>query len=337
MVEIFRYLEINSVDSLLGIHDLFAFFHHDSSDLLPIKNKVGITLSNGNFLVKEGLLFQANTFIRALQSLQQQTNLSTSNDLTISSSLLDQYPILREIIRMFENFSSQLDQSFNTFKYTVIETIISNHDRAKTRYFYNDSIRDFASCVFILGGRNVYEFIRLNIPGFLPSLTVIQRLLDSTRSRIEEGEFRYNLMADHLLSQKTKFIFAAEDCTAVVPRIVYDVQANTFIGFTPYLEDGLPQINAFSTESFSELENWFNTLTKSHFLNLQMIQPINLNGASCSPFLLSAYGSDNHFTTEDILTKWMNIIHRCNEKDVKVVGFATDCDSRYLRSMRLLM
>ena len=337
MVEILRYLEINSADSLLCIQDLFAFFRHNSPDLVQMKNKVGITLSNGDFLVKEGLLFQANTFIQALRALQQQTNSSRFNDLIISSALLNQYPILREIIRMFENFSSQSDHSFNTFKYTVIETIISNHDCAKNRYSYSDPIRDFASCVFILGGRQVYEFIRFNIPGFLPSLPVIQRLLDSSSSRIEEGEFRYNLLFDYLLSQKTKFIFAAEDCTAVVPRITYDVQTNTFIGFTPNLEDGLPQINSFSTESFSELDTWFNTLTKSHLLNVQMIQPINLNNVSGSPFLLSAYGNDNHFTTEDILMKWMNIINRCTEQGVRVVGFATDCDSRYLRSMRLFM
>jgi hypothetical protein len=96
-------------------------------------------------------------------------------------------------------------------------------------------------------------------------------------------------------------------------------------------------MNSFSTESFSELENWFNTLTKSHLLNLQMIQPISLDSVSSSPFILSACGTDNRFTTEDILMKWMNIINQCNEQGVRVVGFATDCDSRYLRSMRLFM
>ena len=336
MVEILRYLEINSANCLINIQDLFAFFRHDSLDLLPMKNKVGITLSNGNFLVKEGLLFQANnTFSQTLHAIQQQRNSSTSNDMIISSAILDQHPILRDIIHMFTNSSSQSDHFFNTFKYTVIETIISHHHRAKARYSYNDSIRDFASCIFILCGRNVYEFIRINIPGFLPSLTIIQRLLDSTTSRIEEGEFRYNLMSDYLTSQKTDLIFIAEDCTVVVLRVIYDVKANTFIGFTPRLENGLPQVNSFSTESFCKLENWFNTLTKSRFLNLQMIQPINLNNVPSSSFFLAAYGSDNTFNTKDILLKWMNIVNQCNEKNVKVVGFATDSDSRYIRSMRL--
>jgi hypothetical protein len=336
MVEILQYLEVNSADSLLGIHDLFAFFHYDSPDLIPIKNKVGITLTNGSFLVKEGLLFQANSFIQKLQALQQ-TNLSMSNDLTISSSLLDRHPILRLIIPFFENSSSQPNDSSIRLKYTVVETIISNHDRAKTRYCYNDSIRNFASCIFILGGRNVYEFIRLNIPGLLPTLPIIQSLLDSTTNRVVEGDFRYDFMFDHLSLQKTNFIFASEDCTAVVPRIVYNVQLNTFIGFAPPLEDGLPKINTFSTESFSELENWFNTLNKSHYINLHMVQPINLDSTSCAPFLLSAYGTDNHFKSLDILMRWMNIINQCDKKGVKLVGYSTDCDARYLRAMRLLM
>jgi len=38
-------------------------------------------------------------------------------------------------------------------------------------------------------------------------------------------------MPNYLPLQKAKFIFAAEDCTAVVPKIIYDVPLNTFIGF----------------------------------------------------------------------------------------------------------
>jgi hypothetical protein len=97
--------------------------------------------------------------------------------------------------------------------------------------------------------------ICLNIPGLLANLTAIQSSINFSTNCIDEGEFRYDLMPDYLSLQKTKFIFAAEDCTAVVPKIIYDVPLNTFIGFAPHLEDGSPQINAFSTESFSELEN----------------------------------------------------------------------------------
>ena len=335
MVETLRYLEVTSAYCLLGIHDLFTFFHHDSPDLLPIKNKVGITLANGSFVVKEGLLFQANFFIQKLQAFQKK-NLTMSNGLTISSALLDRHPVLRLIISFFEN-SSQSNDSSVKFKYTVVETTIANHDRTKTRYCYNDSIRDLASCLFILGGRNVYEFIRLNIPGLFPSLPVIEASLDSTANRFVEGEFRYNLMFDHLPLQKTNFIFAYEDGTAVIPRITYDVQSNTFIDFAPHLKDGLPLINSFATDSFAELENWIYTSNKSYLLNLHMIQPITLNLDSSSPFVLFACGIDNHFTTLDILMRWMSIVNQCDKIGVKVVGYSTDCDTRYLRAMRLFI
>ena len=336
MVEILRYLEVNSADTLLGIIDLFQFFHYNSPDLLPIKKKVGITLTDGTFVVKEGLLFQANSFIQKLKTFQQE-NLSTSNDLIISPAFLNQNPILRLFINFLKNSSLHSNDFSSRFQHTVIETIISNFVRPKNHYCYNDSIRDFGSCLFILGGRHVYEYIRLNISGFLPSLPIIQASIDSTTNRIVEGEFRYDLLFDFLSCQKTNFIVLSEDCTGVVPRIEYNVHSNTFIGFSPRLEDGLPQINSFSTESFSKLENWFETLKKSRLLNLHMVQPINLISSSCSIFILSAYGTDNEFTTWDILMRWMSIINQCDKKGIKVLGFSTDCDARYLRSMRLLM
>lgn len=311
MVEILRYLEINSADALLDINDLFQFFRYNSPDLLPIKNKVGITLINGNFVVKEGLLFQANSFIQKLKIFQQE-NLSTSNDLIISPAFFDRNPILRVFINFLENSSLHSNDFSNKFRRTAIETIISNYVRSKNPYCYNDSIRDFGSCLFILGGRHVHEYIRINISGFLPSLPISQASIDSTTNRIVQEEFRYDLLSDFRLCQKTKFIFLSEDCTGVVPRIEYDVHSNTFIGFSPRLADGLPQTNSFSTESFNKLDDWFETLKKSHLLNFHMAQPISLVPSSCSTFILSAYGSDNEFMTLDILMRWTNIINQCD-------------------------
>ena len=141
ILEILRYLEINSADCLLNVQDLFG---HDSPELTPMKNKVGITLSKGNFLVQEDLLFQANTFMQTLHELQHS---STANDMAVSSALLNQHPILRDIIHVVQNLPSQSNRFLNIFKYTVIETIVSIHNRAKIHHSYNDSVRDFASCV----------------------------------------------------------------------------------------------------------------------------------------------------------------------------------------------
>ncbi|CAF2091322.1 unnamed protein product [Rotaria magnacalcarata] len=53
------------------------------------------------------------------------------------------------------------------------------------------------------------------------------------------------------------------------------------------------------------------------------------------PFLLSAYGVDNTFTAIDILRRWMYIFESCLDKGVRIVGFSTDADNKYLSAMRL--
>lgn len=337
MAQILRYLEVISADCLLGIPDLFAFFHQDSVDLLTMTKKVGIILTDGSFKVKEGLRFQADTFIQSLKVLQHHERYSETNQLTISSAFIDRYPIIRQIVKFFENDIPQPNNSRFAFTRTIIETIITNYNRANCRFSYTDSIREFAACLFILGGRNVYEFIRLNVSGLLPSLTTIQALIDTGTNHFQEGEFRYDAMCDYLSSNGSKLVFASEDCTSVIPKVTYDATSNSFIGFVPSLKNGLPEVNKFSTESFAELENWFSTIAKSHLLNVHMIQPIVSTSNTCSPFMLSAYGTDNCFKTQDIINRWTNMVNECLKKDIKLIGFATDADTRYLKAMRLLM
>ena len=271
MVDILRYLEVMSADCLLHI-DLFSFFHYDSPDLLAIKKKVGITLNDGSFKVKIGLSIQANNFIKSLKIFQQQEILLSSTDLLIPAALLDKYPIVRRIVQFFVDDSPERTDTRIKFKRELIETIIMNHYRAKYHFSYNSSMREFASVIFILGGRNLYEFIRMNIPGLLPSLSIIQSLIDSSTNYLQEGQYRYEAMYDYLSWKRSKFVFAAEDCTSVIPKITYNVHSNTFTGFTPPLKDGLPQVNTFSTESFSELEHWSSTLPISNLLNIHMVQ-----------------------------------------------------------------
>ena len=202
MVEILRYLEVTSADCLLGIPDLFAFFYQDSADLLTIKKTVEIVLSDGSFKVKDGLHFEADTFINSLKALQHHKLYSEINDLTIPTALINHYPVLQQIVKLFENDLLQTDDSRAAFKSTIIETMITNHGCAKCRFSYTNTIHEFAACLFILGGRNAYEFIRLNIPGLIPSLTTIQALIDRGTNHFQEGEFRHNAMCDYLPVQQ---------------------------------------------------------------------------------------------------------------------------------------
>ncbi|CAF4336673.1 unnamed protein product, partial [Rotaria sordida] len=93
-----------------------------------------------------------------------------------------------------------------------------------------------------------------------------------------------------------------EDCTSTLRRIVYDVRSNSFIGFTPPLnENGMPHIKYFRTNSIEDLKNWFEEKEMSRLLNLHMIQPICINNQISPSFALAAYRTNGKYTALDII------------------------------------
>jgi hypothetical protein len=66
-----------------------------------------------------------------------------------------------------------------------------------------------------------------------------------------------------------------------------------------------------------------------------MVQPLFSSNPYSSPFLLAAYVLSNKFEAVDVLHRWLWIFEKSREINVRVVAYSTDCDSRYLLSMRL--
>ncbi|CAF4175876.1 unnamed protein product, partial [Rotaria magnacalcarata] len=125
-----------------------------------------------------------------------------------------------------------------------------------------------------LAGRKAYEFLRINIPGSLPSLTTIQTKLAKEGLRAVEGEFRYNDMIKYMSTVNSKFAFCAEDRTTAERKIIYDTRSNSFVGFSPPLDEyGMPRMKYFQTDSIEDLQCWFEQEDISKLLNLYMIQP----------------------------------------------------------------
>lgn len=120
--------------------------------------------------------------------------------------------------------------------------------------------------------------------------------------------------------------------------VSYDAFEDCFIGFTPPLNNGLPPINRFRTNSYKELEQWFETVDRSTLVNANLIEPLltSVNSLVHSrPYIISAYGTDNKYSAIDVLRKWIYIRNELRKRDISVVGFSSDCDSRYLKSMQL--
>ncbi|CAM4761421.1 unnamed protein product [Rotaria magnacalcarata] len=203
---------------------------------------------------------------------------------------------------------------------------------------YDDKLKSFAICLYILGGKTTYEFVRLNLPGSLLNLTTIHSLIQNNDDNVTEGKFRFNKMAKYLNSFGVQHAYCAEDCTGVVRRIKYDTHTNSFIGFSTPLSGGVPSPCHFKTDSISELKLWMDKNGQAPLLNIHCVQAIPPPNQTVVPpsFVLAGYGTSSKYTSLDILRRWLFIHKNSIEQNVRILGFSTDADNKYFRAMRLM-
>lgn len=75
-------------------------------------------------------------------------------------------------------------------------------------------------------------------------------------------------------------------------------------------------------------------------MNVHLIEPLLTDITSSihsRPYILSAYGIDNTHSAYDTIRRWIYIYNQCKERNINVVGFSTDCDSRFFKAMRLAL
>ena len=150
----------------------------------------------------------------------------------------------------------------------LIANIFSNLKKMKNRYSYATAVQQFALSLFILGGRNCYEFLRLNLLGAFPHSSNLESIIRQKEMQMIEGEFRFQLVGDYLRSNKCQYAFSCEDCTSAISRIDYNAQCNSFIGLSSPLTNGVPQTNFFQTDDFAELRSWTEGFNGSQFISL---------------------------------------------------------------------
>jgi hypothetical protein len=125
----------------------------------------------------------------------------------------------------------------------------------------------------------------------------------------------------------------------VIPRVSYDTRSNSFVGFTLPLDDnGLPRSFSFVTDDFADLDSWFNTKERSTLLNIHVVQGLtNIQNHATSPSLLACYGTNSRYTWLHVLCRWLSIVEEFRTKGIRVIGFSTDADPKYLKCMRMAM
>ncbi len=120
--------------------------------------------------------------------------------------------------------------------------------------------------------------------------------------------------------------------------VSYDTKTNSFIGFSPQLVNGLPIINQFQTNDYNQLQQWFQDFEKSKSINANVAEPLLIKNSSSihsRPYIISAYGTNNKYKGTDVVRKWIYMYNECKKRNIVVVGFASDCEARYLKAMQI--
>ncbi|CAF4628340.1 unnamed protein product [Rotaria socialis] len=237
-----------------------------------------------------------------------------------------------------EVFNDTANNNEPTFLTAFIDCIVNNLNKSSNNYRYSKSIEQFALSLYILGGKMTYQFVRMNLSPALPSVQTLNKLISSSDLRINEAQFRFDKLHEYFNGIDVKYAFASEDCTGVIRKINYDQETNSFVGFATPLVNGIPVSKYYQTNSFNQLESWFNSSDKSSLLNIHMMQPLPSSNNSTAPsaFLLAGYGAVNTYTSMDILRRWLFIFDNNLQKNIRIIGFSTDGDAKYLRAMRLV-
>ena len=69
--------------------------------------------------------------------------------------------------------------------------MLENLNRPKNHYEYNPFVQKFASTLHVLAGSNTYEYLRINLPGAIPTITSLQKYNKNTDIILNECQFQF--------------------------------------------------------------------------------------------------------------------------------------------------
>lgn len=131
---------------------------------------------------------------------------------------------------------------------------------------YDDTLKLFATYLYIIGGRMLYETLCTNLP--LPSLSTVSRTLDDSSAIIIEGDIRVAELVNFLRSRNLPTVlWLSKDAARITGRVQYDSKTNQLVGFSlPLDENGMPIKSSFTATSAKQIEEYFINNTAANLL-----------------------------------------------------------------------
>ncbi|CAF0782627.1 unnamed protein product [Adineta ricciae] len=181
MAELLQFAEtkdnghINYREKGTTVDRLIEIFNYDILELNPLKQKLGYVSTNGNFYPRLGY---RSSLDRLLLLVKTKMNLRM-NSLVVPANHIE-YDIAQKLTELWENTPTVSNHNNAPILISWIKNIVENLKRPKNKFSYDHHIQQFALLLLILGSRNCYEFLRLNLYGALPHITNLELLKDSS-------------------------------------------------------------------------------------------------------------------------------------------------------------
>lgn len=126
------------------------------------------------------------------------------------------------------------------------------------------------------------------------------------KPRVIEGELRIDELAKHLEKfNSPKTVWLSEDGSGIVSKVAYDSSTNQLVGVVLPTDSNtrFPISFSYTPHNYHDIVQ---CMEKPHssLIYLIMAQPVSEN---VPPFILSLFGTDNGFTTQDVMFRWKHI------------------------------
>lgn len=248
------------------------------------------------------------------------------------------FDIDEKLSNMFAHTSlNDNDSQAHYFLKKLLAAADKNLQRKQGGYRYDADIKLFAAYLRMLIGPLAYETLHRNLECALPALSSVNRYIRASNCNITEGILRCHELKIYLAEHGTSFcVNLSEDATRTIGRVQHDSKSNQLVGFVLPIGDktGMPIPFQYPATNASEIINHFSGKNEiSTFLNVIMAQPIDPNVPA---FCLLIFGSNNKYTSRDVINRWKNIVDQLAKVDIKVLSISSDSDTKYNAAMREL-
>lgn len=185
--EIMEIQQIKNVRILLQTSDVFSFFKINNKDIFKLKQKACLIDDDLSYVVRPGIRANIEEFIEVLKDHYNPITTSSRTDRMNSC-----------ICGFFNANGKDIGGQSNSFTHAFLTNFTKNIDRSGNNYQFDEVVGKFASVLNILAGHQAYEFVRINLPGSLPSVTTLKKYNQDVNLGLNEGEFRFDCLREHL-------------------------------------------------------------------------------------------------------------------------------------------